>query len=482
VVRAPRVVTPMHAVLLSLFVFIATRVRFDRTAVGVALAALVVRLALAPRGVTNGALAGYEKLVLARGTVSDPPYGDGWGALMGGVPGWPDGVFWANLGFASASAGLLAAFVARVGGPAAGLAAGLFLALLPVHVGVSMSETMHVSVLAFELVAVLAAHAWGRSGVVRDGLIAALATGVAVHLRMDALAFAPVPLLWAALGAWGSPPEAGRRAAGWRRLVSVGAPTAVLAGLVGWRVATLGGGGDILRMPEAGVLLPRFGEPGAAHSFQLFLHAGLTPGVLWGFAAVGAAHLWRQGRRAELLALAAWIGLTTLPVSAKVMPLVDAVRLQLTGQAPWLALAGLGVAALPRWLGPLALLAFLPYFPLRPWVQTEEWAFLRSVVPTLPEGTTVRYDPRPQRVGSFVAVVERMGPATWSPRAGALRYVGVDCLDRGGCDTSGCVASRVTTLEGRVDVDLSLASRTIGFWECPAVGAPAEGAAPESVK
>jgi hypothetical protein len=99
-------------------------------------------------------------------------------------------------------------------------------------------------------------------------------------------------------------------------------------------------------------------------------------------------------------------------------------------------------------------------------VQTEEWAFLRATVPTLPAGTTVRYDPRPQRAETFAAVMEHLGPATWSAEAGEIVYVGLDCRARGGCDTSGCVASRVTRLQGRVDLDLRLEDRTIGFWDC----------------
>lgn len=513
--HAPRVDTPLSFVLLSLLALAAWRGRPDRLLVGVSALAFAARLALSPRGVGNGAMAGYEKLVLARGTLVSSPYGEAWGALLGPVPDWPDGVFWANAVLASLSAGLLACITRCVAGGRAGLFAGLALAILPTHLGVSFTETMHVSVLAFQLAAVLGALSWARSRHVADGLIAALAAGVAAHLRPDALPFLLVPVLVGAFGArgvgasgsgasWGGgatpprnappngnaggdvppgrptpPAEAGLLA---RALdapaLQVGLPVVALIGLGVWRAGKLGGtSGGLVQLPDWTVLLPRFGEAEKERAFQLFLHAGFTPPVLWGLALVGAASLWRGGRRALLAGLAAWVLLTTGAVSAKVWPLVDAIRLQLPGQAPWLVLAAIGAARLPPWTGVVALLAFLQYFPLRPWVQTEEWAFLRAAVPTLPEGTTVRYDPRPQRAGTFAAVMEWIGPATWASDRGELVYVGLECRARGGCDTSGCVAEQVTRLEGRVDLDLRLEDRTIGFWRC-AAGEPPPAYAP----
>ena len=73
--------------------------------------ALFVRLAVAPVGIVNGNLAGYEKLIMAHGAIASPPYGEGWGAIMGRVPGWPDGVFAANLVLATFAAPLLVAIV-----------------------------------------------------------------------------------------------------------------------------------------------------------------------------------------------------------------------------------------------------------------------------------------------------------------------------------------------------------------------------------
>jgi hypothetical protein len=437
-----------------------SRARIDRTLAAVGLTALVARLLLSPWGVVNGNLAGYEKLVLARGTLPTPPYGEGWGALMGWVPGWPQSVFGVDLLLACLAPPLLAALVRRSAGARAGLAAGLFLALLPVHIGVSASETMHVSVTTLELLAVLAADRFARAGTVLDACLAALATGLAIHIRPDVLPFVLVPLGWVAV----------RRAPGVSLLRGTLAGGALLAGLVVWRLRTMGtvpGSSGLLQLPGLDVLLPRIGAPVAAASFQLFWHAGFTPAMLGGLALLGLAVLVRARRWRELAAWTAWAALATLPLSAKVWPLVDAIRLQLPGQAPWLALAAIGAAALPPWTLPLALLAILPSLRFPPWVQTQEWGFLRSAVPELPPGSTVRYDDRPQRAASFAAVMEALGPARWSPDAGDFRYVGLDCLARGGCEVDGCTPWRTADLDGRVDLDLTLSSRTIGLYRCP---------------
>ncbi len=456
-VNAPMRFSPVHLALVLLVVLAVPRLRFDRLLAGVAAVSLVARLWAAPRGIGNGELAGYEKLVLARGTLADPPYGDGWGALMGGVPGWPGGVFTANLVIAVLAAPLLAALVRREAGARAGLAAGLLFALLPTHVGVSATESMHVPVVTLELLAMLATSVFARGGPASVGVIAALATGIAVNVRPDALPFVLVPVVCVLAGV----------RSGALPLARCVIPGAVLAVFTGWRAATLGGTpGGVLRLPGLDVLVPRIGESGAGGAFQLFWHAGFTPPVAWGLAAVGAAVLWRSGRRVPLGIVLGWIVVTTLPFATKVFPMVDAIRLQLAGQAPWVALAAVGAAALPRWVLPVALLTMLPYLPVRPWVQTEEWRFLARAVPDLPPGAVVRYDGRPQRAASFAAVMEALGPARWSTEAGDYRYVGLTCGGAGGCDTSGCIAWRITRLEGRVDLDVALTDRTIGFWRC----------------
>lgn len=479
-VLSPMRWTPIHLALALLVALALPLLRLDRMLLGVTAASLALRLWAAPWGIANGALAGYEKLVLARGTVFDPPYGQGWGAIMSLAPGWPDSVFLVNLGLAVLAAPLLTAIVRREVGAHAGLAAGLLFAFLPTHIGVSASETMHVPTLTLALISVLAAGAFARGGGVGVGLIGAIAAGIAVHVRPDALPFLLVPVAWASFPARGT-----TRGTVLARSVRLGVPALALAWLVGLRMQSLGGSpGGLIGIPGLDVLLPRVGEPLAARSFQLFLHAGFTPPVLWGLALVGMGALIR-GRRPGLLALLLlWIVVTTMPFMTKVYPLVDAVRLQLGGQAPWVALAGIGVVALPgsflaRWALPAALLTFLPYLPVRPWVQTQEWQFLRQNVPDIPADVRVQYDGRAQRAGAFAAVMQHIGPARWSdeaPTEGGLRYVGLDCRAGGGCDTSGCVAWRITRLDGKVDLDLSLEDRTIGFWRCPANVAPAGGA------
>jgi hypothetical protein len=263
-----------------------------------------------------------------------------------------------------------------------------------------------------------------------------------------------------------------------------------------------------LSPPDIGALVPRFGAPGPERSFQLFLHAGFTPPVLLGLSLLGLAAL-RQ-RPFVALFLLSWALVTTLPLAGKVLPLVDAVRLQLGGQAAWVLLAGIGVSALPRWATVAALLSFTLYFPLKPWVQTEEWTFLRRVVPTLSATTTVAYPPGHQREGAFAAVMEHLGPARWTGGAappGGLQYVGLECRLRSECPDTGTpvpqghsapgfsavepdfasaaarsavgvstevgirgvesarfVPVETTELRGRVDVDVALADPTIGFW------------------
>lgn len=477
-VQSPMLWTSLHLALALLAALALPRLRLDRMLAGVTVAALVARLWASPRGLTNGALAGYEKLVLARGSVADPPYGRGWGALMGLAPGWPDSVFRVDLAFAVLAAPLLAAIVRREAGSRAGWAAGLFLALLPTHIGVSATETMHVPTLTLALLSVLAAGSFARGGDAGVGLVAALAAGLAVHIRPDALPFLVVPVLWALVGCGDAAPEPSSvERPVFTRVVRVALPALALAWLVGLRLESLGRTpGGVTELPGPEVLLPHLGEPVASRGFQLFWHAGFTPPVAWGLAIVGIAALLR-GRRFVLLALLVlWAVVTTMPFAAKVIPLVDAVRLQLGGQAPWVALAAIGVAALPRWALPVALLGFLPYLPVRPWVQTQEWQFLRATVPDIPADVRVQYDARPQRADAFAAVMQTLGPARWSDRAepeGGLRYVGLDCRARGDCDTSGCVAWRITRLDGRVDLDLSLTDHTIGFWRCPTDALPA---------
>ncbi|MES2640405.1 MAG: hypothetical protein V4850_13010 [Myxococcota bacterium] len=474
-VQSPMRWTPIHLALGLLALLALPLLRLDRMLVGVTAASLLARLWAAPRGVTNGALAGYEKLVLARGSVVDPPYGQGWGAIMGLAPGWPDSVFLVDLGFAVLAAPLLAAIVRREAGTWAGLSAGLLFALLPTHIGVSATETMHVAPLTFGLLSVLAAGSFARGGGARVGVVAALAAGIAVNVRPDALPFVVVPVLLAASGVVSRGPADDRTLL--QRVMPLALPALALAWLVGTRLRSLGGSpGGLTELPGLEVLLPRFGEPVAAKAFQLFWHTGFSPPVAAGLALVGIGVLLRGRRLALLGLLLLWVVVTTIPFTTKVFPLVDAVRLQLAGQAPWIALAGIGVAALPRWALPMALLTFLPYLPVRPWVQTQEWQFLRETVPDIPADMRVQYDGRAQRAEAFAAVMQTIGPARWSDQPapeGGLRYVGLDCRAAGGCDTSGCVEWRITRLDGRIDLDLTLEGDMIGFWRCPGEQAPA---------
>ncbi|MFZ5478778.1 MAG: hypothetical protein ACOZNI_18545, partial [Myxococcota bacterium] len=143
------------------FAALATAERRELAAV--LLVSIVARLG-SPVGIFNGGGGAWEKLVLAWGADDAPPYGQGWPALMGPVleafGRHPDVVFATVRVWAIAAPPLLWVVARSVAGAharVAALASGLALALLPIHLGVSASEAMHVPVLTLELVAMAAA-------------------------------------------------------------------------------------------------------------------------------------------------------------------------------------------------------------------------------------------------------------------------------------------------------------------------------------
>jgi hypothetical protein len=427
------------------------RARPDRTDLGLALLGLLARLLLSPAGIVNGDLGGQEKLLLARATMEDPPYGLGWGALMGFVPAWPDGVFVADLLLAVLAVPLAGRVARLVAGQDARWPAGLFLAFLPVHLAVSRSETMHVSVTTLEVLSVLAAIGAGRSGRVSEALLSAAAAGLAMQIRPDALVFAPVPLLGMMLGT--------------NRRVPLTVASVAVVGLIAARLSNLHpeGAGGLLRHPTLEALLPRFGPPRAESSFLVSLHLGLTPPVLVGLAGLGALG-WGARRRAEVGLLVIWAALATIPFAGKVFPLADAIRFQLAGQVPLVVLAGVAAASLPRMFTVSAVFgAWTLLLPER--VQTEEWNFVRTLPPV--DGP-VQFDPRHVRAAAWVAVMNRAGAVHWTTEPSIYRYIGLTCLSNGGCDTSGCIEVVGHTLTGAVDVDLRLRGRRLSLVRCAA--------------
>lgn len=478
--RAPHP-TWTHALLAVVGLLALLRIRPTRAEWGVAFLALLVRLALAPVGITNGELGGYEKLVIGRGALEEPPYGAGWGALMGWVPGWPEGVFDANLTLSTLAALLVARIGRSLGGPRAGLAAGVLLALLPVHIGVSRSENMHVSVLTFQLLSVAAALAYARSRSVADIALAITAAGFVAQLRPDALVFLPVPLLALLLGVGGAEQRRPSARAPLPRRLRVAALSAVLlagAGLAAVAALPPDNQGGVLQMPAMEVLFPRFGQPGREQSFVLFAHLGFTPWPYALLAVAGIAGLAAPARRPVFLFLLAWAALTTLPFTGKVYPLVDAVRLQLTGQAPMVLLAGLGASFLPAIVRntsvAVAIGVAISQAP-HPWVQTEEWAFA-SQLHRRAGSEKIQFDPDHQRSAAWVAVMNGVaGSPVWTLDPAPLRYVGLTCIANGRCDTTGCEEIAAFVLTGRADVDLRLPTRRLALFRCPAAEAPAAG-------
>ena len=436
----------------------------------VCLVGALLRLFLSPRTLFNGGLAGYEKLTLSWGTDVGAPYGQAWPAVMGLVQ-WafgrtPEVVFGFNLAVAAILPPLVWALARLEFGRDAARWAGLVMALLPAHIAVSATEMMHVQVVTTEVAALLAARGFARTGSHWLGALAALGGAFAVHLRVDALPFVAVVALAGA---------GGRRSWAWG---------AVLAGGTLWALAVLPSAPSVFRPEvflEPGMwvrgMMPRVGAPRAEQAFQIFLHLAFTPAVLWGLAAAGFAAISTRQRVGWL----AWWALTTLPVLPKVQPLADAWRLQLGAQPAWALLCGAGIAALAArrpWIPGMALATFLPWlWELDPrWATHVEWRFLREVVPTLEEGTTVRFDARPHRSERFQRVMESIGPARWVGEGPAeLLYEGVTCVDGGGtCRRLDCDYEpiRLLAIPTRADVDLHLVGPvvTLGFYteNCPA--------------
>lgn len=417
-----------------------------RELIAVALVGVLARAAWAPTGIWNGAGAAYEKLVLARGAL-DNPYGDGWPSLMaplsalfGDAPGV---VFGAVRAWACLAPVAMWVVARLVGGRPVALAAGLVMAVLPLHVAMSGTEAAHVVVATLELVAVAAALGGA-------GWLAALSAGLAVHTRPEALAFVALPLLL--LGA--------RRA--WL-------PGAALVALVVLRVTTMEPSQDVIALERyldlhawSRHLWPRLGPPTNEASFSVFWHAALTPPVLWAFALAGLA---LAPARLRWLALGWWL-VAEVPIAPKSFPLADAWRFQLVAQPAWLLLVGAGLAGLSsrRWVavglaGCVAL--WLPRAAPR-WPHHREFAFLAANVPSLrPDDVvwSVEGGPRAER---FRDVMDTMGPARWLPPGEGgptVIYRGLACASPHACDAlDRCRTTPLaeTTLGPPTDLDVTL--------------------------
>ena len=476
---------------------------------------LGLRLAVSPRGAFNGGLASYEKLELALHPGASM-YGGFWAALMGGAHALfgddPGVIFGVNLALAAAAPAALWALLRALGRPNACWIGALALAALPVHLKLSASEVMHVSLLTLELIALAATAALVTERSVKPApgqpdaprghrmilaAVAALATVAALYTRPDALPFAALPPLWLAL--------LGGRAA--LRSPAAWAVTVVAVGAGLARISALFPDPDpviqaaYLSDPSWWLKLwtPRVSAPDWANTL---LHARYTPPLLWLAALVGVAlALPRGGRWRGAAALTVWLLVLLLPVLPKSGPLADAWRLQLPAQAAAVALAATGMAALaqriPRrgattaaaLLLPAWSLLYLPWVGER-WAHQEEWLWLQEATPRLEGPALVLYDDAPTRSGHMASQLRALSAAgvRWSPISQTpaaapngterlLLYRGVSCqsVDANGertspacqarwerCRTSEVDVARVTA-ETDGDIELPSEPVIVGF-------------------
>ncbi len=273
-----------------------------------------------------------------------------------------------------------------LGGRPAALTAGLAMAALPAHVLVSASVMEHVTLTAFTTGAVAAALAARRQPSHVLGLLAGLLGGIAPHIRPEVLAL--TPLVGALLA----------RAGGARvgRLLGL----AALVGLVGWRVATLGGhdtARSVLTVTPMGPLAVAWdllvgstvGRTPASKALNVLAWVPLGAAWFWPLALVGATRI-----RRSWPAVAWWV-LLFAPVCLRGEPLSDAIRFQLPSLPAALVLAGLAVERLPRprlvQLAPWGLAAatalFLPAVS-EPWAPTLAFRELRAGLVDLPPNAT----------------------------------------------------------------------------------------------
>ena len=402
---------PLHAPMLVLVLCVigalpATR-RGLRDAPGRDLLAVTViawlaRLALSPRGLQIAPDAGYEQVVLSWGIHSvHPLYGDGYTALhapLQRLTGWdPAALFGLHLALSAVAPSLAWALGWQVLRERwAALTVGLGLALSPVALRLAGSEVAHVPLATLELLAVLAAVSHLRRPGLPAALMAGLATGLTVHLRPEALPFTLLPagLLLARLRQAPLPSAAGLSS---------------LVGLIVWRLLTLAAPDAQGPVHADQFLRPRFWWEAVTPplqalterrgAFQIFLDPRLTPALLPALALFGLLVAVRRRDRAAGLPVAlalCWWAASVLPILPKAWPVMDALRLQLPGQAALLLLAGVGVRALPagRALMPLALILLTPLhlgFVRQPWAGMVEWSHLPTAMASLPPGATVLF-------------------------------------------------------------------------------------------
>ncbi len=407
---------------------------------GLLLLAGAARVGLAPQGLSNWD--GFDRIVLAwgQGEQVHPMYGDGYAALM--TLGWPFApfhatlVFLANGSLAVASVGLAWA-IGRAVAPGssarlAGLVAGAGLALWPVHLRLSVTETMHVSLLAFELLALAAGLGALRLQSKPLAVAAGLAAGFAAHLRPEAMLM-PAAVLAIALGA------RDRRG---RLTLGLAAAVALATALPRWlelpdlvqRSRTAGAARLLEAHTWRQLLTPRWGPLDDRVPFPwIGLHVRLTSPLWLGLIGVGVL----RAERRTLAWSGAWAVLVLGPILGKNWPSTDAMRLQLPGLTPslvWLALGAVAIVRLPRlaplmgrpWAAVAAMaLASLPHLGTvqERWVPARDHAFAVAHLPELPDRALVLIPDHALRVDDALgAHAQLLG---WrSARTGAVMGLG----------------------------------------------------------
>lgn len=394
-----------------------------------AILGLLAAVLLTSPALFDGGDAGYEKLLVAMGLSHAAGWGPGYAVwmrpavrLLGATP---EAIFTTNLAFAALWPAVLGEVAERLRGPRAGWATALVAALGPIHLAMAWSESMHVSAGTWGAIAVLGAVATGTPGRAEAALgagVAATAAFAAGATRADVAVALPVVALAGALAASGA-----------RRAWGAAAAGAAGLALVPWLQTSSGAlhsAAPVTPLRLFMALLPHFGDLTPSGGYLAALHTGLTPAV-WAALALGAAVRARRGPalRASLILGVGWVLLGSLPFLLKVDPAPDALRLQAFAQggvalvvgaaAAEAGAVGVALVVLGAALGPA------PGGPA--WVHREEWRFLGREVPTLPADAVVRLDAHRPHPDAFAAVMQTLGPATWTtdPEAAAtLTYRG----------------------------------------------------------
>lgn len=351
--------------------------------------------------------------------------------------------------------------------PGAALCGGVLAAMLPVHVWLSTTEVMHVSLATFELLAVVAAvlftrhDASERLGSAGLAIASGLATVMAVHTRPEAIPFVLVPALVVLLHA-----SRGHRGA------------ALLAGLLvtagfGLRVAEMAFDirdeasalrYDLLGSPRQWLALvwPDFSLHPTRSFISVAARPALTSPLLPVLAGIG---LLRAPRRLGAW-LAVWWLVSIVPVLPKGWPLADAYRLQLASLLPLVLLAGLGIGqaliwlearhpGLHRWrwpaLGCFALCLGPQLVLERPdWGTLDEARHMMEETPKVPPRTTVLYDDGNPHAVSIASWGRLAAPGTrWvgigeaesmlETMEGLVAWVGTSCTEQAERDATAAV-------------------------------------------